>query len=32
MNKKVNYIAQAAIIAAMYAALTLAQGALLPGT
>ncbi len=32
MNKKVTYIAQAAIIAAMYAALTLAQGALLPGT
>ena len=31
-NKKVTYIAQAAIIAAMYAALTLTQGALLPGT
>ena len=31
-NKKVAFITQAAIIAAMYAALTLAQGALLPGT
>lgn len=31
-SKKVAFITQAAIIAAMYAALTLAQGALLPGT
>lgn len=31
-NKKVTYITQAAIIAALYAALTLSQGALLPGT
>ena len=31
-NKKVAFIAQAGIIAAMYAVLTLAQGALLPGT
>lgn len=31
-NKKVAFITQAGIIAAMYAVLTLAQGALLPGT
>lgn len=31
-NKKINKIAQSAIIAAMYAALTYAQGILLPGT
>ena len=31
-NKKVLFITQAAIIAALYAVLTLAQGALLPGT
>ncbi|MBQ9228580.1 MAG: QueT transporter family protein [Eubacterium sp.] len=31
-NKKTNKIAQAAIIAAMYTALTYAQGLLLPGT
>ncbi len=31
-NKKVNYIVQCAVIAAMYAALTYAQNFLLPGT
>ena len=31
-NKKVLFVAQAAIIAALYAALTYAQNLLLPGT